>query len=47
LRFERSSELPVRKSPELRRRAQSEDRSFSSVIRAALKAYMEGSRKAR
>jgi Ribbon-helix-helix protein, copG family len=32
---------------ELKRRAQAEDRSTSSIVRAALKAHMEGSRKAR
>jgi hypothetical protein len=30
---------------ERKRRAQAEDRSISSIVRAALKAYPEGSRK--
>jgi hypothetical protein len=30
---------------ELKRRAQAEDRSISRIVRAALKAYVEGSRR--
>jgi hypothetical protein len=39
--------VPASLLNEVRRRAQAEDRSVSSIVRAALKAYMEGGRKAR
>jgi metal-responsive CopG/Arc/MetJ family transcriptional regulator len=39
--------VPAHLLNELKRRAQAEDRSISSIVRAALKAYLEGGRKRR